>query len=68
MYLGASLLVHLLSGLMENVFLTSLSAHLAALVWEKTHAGAHTILMDFMQILNKNFRVWLSVGLFPKEA
>lgn len=68
MYVGASSRLHLLSGLMENVFLTFLSAHLAALVWEKTHAEAHTILMDLMQILNKNFRIWLSVGLFPKEG
>lgn len=45
-FMRASLLVQLPSGLTENVFLTSLSVHLAALVWEKTHAEAHTIPMD----------------------
>lgn len=64
----ASSLVHLPSGLTENVFLTSLSAHLAALVWEKTHAEAYTIPMDLMQILKKNFRIWLSVGFFFLKA
>lgn len=66
MYVGASLLVHLPSGLTENVFLTSLSVHLAALVWEKTHAEARTIPIDLMQILNKNFRIWWSVFFFLK--
>lgn len=65
-HMGAALLVHLPSGLMENVFLTSLSVHLAALVWEKTHAKAHTIPMVLMQILKKNFRIWLSVRFFLK--
>lgn len=66
MYVGASLLIHVPSGLTESVFLASLSVHLAALVWEKTHAEAHAIPMDLMQILNKNFRIWLSVGFFLK--
>lgn len=65
-HMGAFFLVHLPSGLAENIFLTSLAVHLAALVWEKTHAEAHTICMDLMQIPKQNFRSWLSVGFFLK--
>lgn len=64
--MGASFLVHLPSGLAENIFLTSLAVHLAALEWEKTHAEAHAICMDLMQIPKQNFRSWLSVGFFLK--
>lgn len=39
----AFLLVHLPSGLTENGFFHIPVSHLAALVWEKTHAEAYTI-------------------------
>lgn len=66
-HMRASFLVHLPSGLAENIFLTSLAVHLAALVWEKTHAEARTICMDLMQITKAEFQELVKCGFFSKR-
>lgn len=66
-HMGASFLVHLPSGLAENIFLTSLAVHLAALVWEKTHAEAHTHLHGFNANTKAEFQELVKCGFFSKR-